>query len=112
MNKLASIENTLLLGPGPSTVSPNVYRALSPNTIGHLDPRFIDLMDQIKQMLKIVFKTINVCEILVFLKSDVVRQYSFLISTPSEPVTDFVFPASLPRSLKSLKFCLNLTKKS
>ena len=59
MNKLASIEETLLLGPGPSTVSPNIYKALSTNTIGHLDPRFIDIMDQIKQMLKKVFKTSN-----------------------------------------------------
>jgi len=59
MNKLASIEETLLLGPGPSTVSPNIYKALSTNTIGHLDPRFIDIMDQIKQMLKRVFKTSN-----------------------------------------------------
>ena len=59
MNKLKNIENTLLLGPGPSTVSPNVYNALSTNTIGHLDPRFIDIMDQIKKMLKIVFKTSN-----------------------------------------------------
>ena len=59
MNKLKNIENTLLLGPGPSTVSPNVYKALSTNTIGHLDPRFIDIMDQIKQMLKLAFKTSN-----------------------------------------------------
>ena len=48
MNKLSNISNTLLLGPGPSTVSPNVYTALSTNTIGHLDPRFIDIMDQIR----------------------------------------------------------------
>jgi len=59
MNKLLSIDKTLLLGPGPSTVSPNVYKALSTNTIGHLDPRFIDIMDEIKQMLKIAFKTSN-----------------------------------------------------
>ena len=59
MNKLSNIKNTLLLGPGPSTVSPNVYNALSTNTIGHLDPRFIDIMDQIKKMLKLVYKTSN-----------------------------------------------------
>ena len=44
MNQLINIKKTLLMGPGPSTVSPNVYRALSTNTIGHLDPRFIDIM--------------------------------------------------------------------
>ena len=59
MNKLSNIKSTLLLGPGPSTVSPNVYNALSTNTIGHLDPRFIDIMDQIKKMLKLVYKTSN-----------------------------------------------------
>ena len=59
MNKLDSIKDTLLLGPGPSTVSPNIYKALSTNTIGHLDPRFIDIMDQIKHMLKKSFKTNN-----------------------------------------------------
>jgi len=59
MNKLESIKNTLLLGPGPSTVSPNVYKALSTYTIGHLDPRFIDIMDDIKLMLRQVFKTNN-----------------------------------------------------
>jgi len=59
MNKLLDIDKTLLLGPGPSSVSPNVYKALSINTIGHLDPRFIDIMDQIKYMLKPIFKTSN-----------------------------------------------------
>ena len=33
MNKLNYIKDTLLLGPGPSTVSPNIYKALSTNTI-------------------------------------------------------------------------------
>ena len=59
MNQLINIKKTLLMGPGPSTVSPNVYRALSTNIIGHLDPRFINIMDQIKQMLKVAFKTSN-----------------------------------------------------
>jgi len=59
MNKLTNIKETLLLGPGPSTVSPNVYDALSTNTIGHLDPRFIDIMDDIKVMLRKILKTNN-----------------------------------------------------
>ena len=33
MNKLDKLTSTLLLGPGPSTVSPNVYKALSTTTI-------------------------------------------------------------------------------
>ena len=59
MNKLKNIRKTLLLGPGPSTVSPNVYKALSTHTIGHLDPNFIDIMDEIKQLLRNIFKTTN-----------------------------------------------------
>ena len=58
-NQLLDLKHTLLLGPGPSTVSPNVYKALSTNTIGHLDPRFINIMDELKTMLKKVFKTDN-----------------------------------------------------
>ena len=59
MNRLDAINNTLLLGPGPSTVSPNVYKALSTTTIGHLDPRFIEIMDEIKKLLRIVYRTEN-----------------------------------------------------
>jgi len=59
MNKLDNIDSTLLLGPGPSTVSPNIYKALSSNTIGHLDPRFIEIMDEIKKLLRILFRTDN-----------------------------------------------------
>ena len=59
MNKLKQLRHTLLLGPGPSTVSPNVYKALSTHTIGHLDPRFIDIMDEIKLLLRKLFKTDN-----------------------------------------------------
>ena len=49
MNNLKSLKETLLLGPGPSTVSPSVYEALATYTIGHLDPRFISIMDEIKK---------------------------------------------------------------
>ncbi len=47
-NLLNNINETLLMGPGPSSVSPSVYEALSTSTIGHLDPRFIEIMDEIK----------------------------------------------------------------
>ena len=59
MNKLNQLKDTLLLGPGPSTVSPNVYKALSTFTVGHLDPRFIDIMDEIKTLLRTVYCTEN-----------------------------------------------------
>ena len=47
-NKLNSIVKPLLMGPGPSCVSDSVYQALSKPTLGHLDPEFIALMDDIK----------------------------------------------------------------
>jgi len=46
-----------LMGPGPSDVNPRVLAALSRPTIGHLDPEFIRMMDEVKQMLQYAFKT-------------------------------------------------------
>lgn len=48
-----------LMGPGPSDVSPRVLEALSRPTIGHLDPRFVDLMDEVKGLLQYAFMTEN-----------------------------------------------------
>ncbi|MEX0740268.1 MAG: alanine--glyoxylate aminotransferase family protein [Pseudohongiella sp.] len=48
-----------LMGPGPSDVSPRVLAALARPTIGHLDPAFIDLMDEIKVLLQYAFQTKN-----------------------------------------------------
>jgi alanine-glyoxylate transaminase/serine-glyoxylate transaminase/serine-pyruvate transaminase len=48
-----------LMGPGPSDVSPRVLGALSRPTIGHLDPEFIRLMDEIKALLQFAFQTNN-----------------------------------------------------
>ena len=49
----------LLMGPGPSNVHPRVLKAMSRPTIGHLDPQFIDLMDEIKSLLRYAFQTEN-----------------------------------------------------
>ncbi|WP_261816100.1 pyridoxal-phosphate-dependent aminotransferase family protein [Vibrio gallicus] len=48
-----------LLGPGPSDISPQVLQALSRPTIGHLDPLFIGMMDEVKELLKYAFQTDN-----------------------------------------------------
>lgn len=48
-----------LMGPGPSDVSPRVLAAMARPTIGHLDPEFIRMMDEVKEMLKRLFKTDN-----------------------------------------------------
>ncbi len=49
----------ILLGPGPSMVHPRVLRALSSPLIGHLDPQFIALMDEVQELLRYVFQTEN-----------------------------------------------------
>ena len=51
--------NRILMGPGPSNVHPRVLESMSRTTIGHLDPRFIKLMDGIKDLLKYTFHTKN-----------------------------------------------------
>lgn len=48
-----------LMGPGPSDVNPRVLAALSRPIVGHLDPEFIRLMDEVKDMLKYAFQTKN-----------------------------------------------------
>ena len=48
-----------LMGPGPSDVHPRVLAALSRPTIGHLDPRFVDMMDEVKELLQYAFQTKN-----------------------------------------------------
>ncbi|MFO7884545.1 MAG: alanine--glyoxylate aminotransferase family protein [Desulfobacteraceae bacterium] len=58
-NLLDSIEDVLLMGPGPSCVYPQVYKALARPTIGHLDPEFIRIMDEIKEMLRKIMRTDN-----------------------------------------------------
>ena len=49
----------MLLGPGPSTVSPRVLRAMSIPLVGHLDPLFLHIMDETKRLLQFVFQTRN-----------------------------------------------------
>ena len=46
-----------LMGPGPSDVPPRILEALSRPTIGHLDPAFVGLMDEIKALLQYAFQT-------------------------------------------------------
>jgi len=48
-----------LMGPGPSDVHPRVLAALSRPTIGHLDPKFVEMMDEVKAMLQYAFQTKN-----------------------------------------------------
>ena len=49
----------ILMGPGPSDVAPSVLKAMSLPLVGHLDPVFVKMMDEIKGMLRAVFLTKN-----------------------------------------------------
>jgi alanine-glyoxylate transaminase / serine-glyoxylate transaminase / serine-pyruvate transaminase len=48
-----------LMGPGPSDVHPRVLGAMARPTIGHLDPEFSRMMEEVKEMLRYAFKTKN-----------------------------------------------------
>lgn len=49
----------VLMGPGPSDVSDRVLNALGRTTIGHLDPAFQELMEEVKVLLRYAFQTEN-----------------------------------------------------
>ncbi len=48
-----------LLGPGPSDVPKRILDALARPTLGHLDPEFVNMMDELKTLLKYAFQTEN-----------------------------------------------------
>lgn len=48
-----------LMGPGPSDVNPRVLEAMSRPTIGHLDPAFVTMMEETKELLQSAFQTSN-----------------------------------------------------
>lgn len=48
-----------LMGPGPSDVYPRVLEAMSRPTLGHLDPVFVTMMDELKELLRYAFRTRN-----------------------------------------------------
>ncbi|WP_368881028.1 alanine--glyoxylate aminotransferase family protein [Shewanella algae] len=49
----------ILMGPGPSDVYPQVLAAQSRPTIGHLDPLFVAMMDELKSLIQYAFQTRN-----------------------------------------------------
>ncbi len=48
-----------LMGPGPSDVHPSVLAAMARPTVGHLDPYFLQVMDELQEMLRSLFATSN-----------------------------------------------------
>src|SRR5687767_8770477 len=49
----------LLYGPGPTMVEPRVYEAMAQPVVGHLDPYFFSVVDEIRAGLRTVFGTSN-----------------------------------------------------
>ncbi|MBM4246535.1 MAG: alanine--glyoxylate aminotransferase family protein [Deltaproteobacteria bacterium] len=54
-----NVPRRVLLGPGPSEVGPRVLRAMSTPLVGHLDPSFVALMEEVKELLRQTFRTAN-----------------------------------------------------
>ncbi len=49
----------ILMGPGPSNVDPRVLLAMARPTVGHLDPEFLEMMNQVSSQLRQLFSTAN-----------------------------------------------------
>ncbi|MEX0964323.1 MAG: alanine--glyoxylate aminotransferase family protein [Pseudohongiellaceae bacterium] len=81
-----------LMGPGPSDVNPRILEALSRPTIGHLDPAFIQMMDETKQLLQYAFKTKN--------------ELTLPVSAPGSAGMETVFTNLLERGDKVI-ICVN-----
>jgi len=62
MNNASALSNLpvrILMGPGPSNVHPRVLKAMATPVIGHLDPEFLRLMDEVRERLRLLFRTRN-----------------------------------------------------
>jgi alanine-glyoxylate transaminase / serine-glyoxylate transaminase / serine-pyruvate transaminase len=57
--KPLSVPNRLLLGPGPCNAHPTVLAAMSTTPLGHLDPAFLQIMDEIQSLLRYAWQTDN-----------------------------------------------------
>src|SRR6266513_5830169 len=49
----------ILLGPGPSDVHPRVLTAMATPLLGHLDPQFLEIMNETQELLRRTFRTSN-----------------------------------------------------
>ncbi len=58
-NKPLNTSKRVLMGPGPSDAHPRVLKAMATPLIGHLDPEFVEVMEDIKLMVQKTFQTEN-----------------------------------------------------
>ncbi len=59
MTDLAALRPRRLMGPGPSDVHPRVLAAMARPTIGHLDPQFLAILNDVRELLQQLFRTAN-----------------------------------------------------
>ena len=54
-----NVPSRILLGPGPSMAAPRVLRTMATPLLGHLDPEFLNVMNEVQELLRTVFQTEN-----------------------------------------------------
>lgn len=54
-----NVSDRILLGPGPSMADPRVLNVMATPLVGHLDPQFIAIMNEVQDLLRYVFQTEN-----------------------------------------------------
>ena len=57
--KQLDITPRYLFGPGPSNAHPRILQAIGTRQVGHLDPQFLSLMDEVQELLRYTFQTDN-----------------------------------------------------
>ncbi len=67
-----------LLGPGPSEINPRVMAAMSLPAIGYLDPVFVEMMEELKSLLRYVYQTGNALTFPVSGPGSVGMEYCFV----------------------------------
>ena len=82
----------MLMGPGPSDVNPRILEALARPTIGHMDPAFAAMMDELKSLLQATFMTEN--------------ELTLPVSAPGSAGMETVFANLLERGDKAI-VCVN-----
>jgi len=96
----------VLMGPGPSDVHPRVLAAMARPTIGHLDPEFVRMMDELKELLRYAFQTENRVTFPVSGPGSVGMETCFVnLVEPGDKVLVCVNGAFGGRQLENVKRC-------
>lgn len=94
------------MGPGPSDIAPVVLNAMSRPVIGHLDPLFIGMMDELKQLLQYAFQTENAFTIALSAPGSAGMEACFVnLVEPGDKVIVCVNGVFGGRQLENVKRC-------